>query len=105
MADRVESDKRSCDEGGGTNRAYERTPLANPGTTWRRADIGIKDNGPGCLVVYVSVRVILVRQRCSDAEIAKQDGTVVVDEEICCFDIPVDKTIGMEITTREELRE
>jgi hypothetical protein len=57
MADRVE-----CDKGlvmlGRTNRANERTPLANAGTTLRRIDIRVKDNGPGCLIVYVGVILI-----------------------------------------------
>jgi hypothetical protein len=57
MADRVE-----CDKGlvmlGRTNRANERAPLANAGTTLRRIDIRVKDNGPGCLIVYVGVILI-----------------------------------------------
>jgi hypothetical protein len=48
-----------------TNRANERTPLANAGMTWWRGiDIGVKDNGPGCLIVYVGV--ILIGQRGGD---------------------------------------
>jgi hypothetical protein len=82
-------------------RANKRTPLANLGKTWRRTDIGVKDNGPGCLggVVYVSVYVgvILVGQGCSDTEITQQDGTVIVDEEVCCFDIPMNKSVDMQI--------
>jgi hypothetical protein len=67
MADRVE-----CDKGlvmrGRTNRADKRTPLANADMTWwRRIDIGVKDNGPGCLIIYmVGVGVILIGQRGSD---------------------------------------
>jgi hypothetical protein len=63
MADRVE-----CDKGlvmmGSTNRANERTPLANAGMTWRRINIRVKDNGPGCVIMYVGV--ILIGQRRGD---------------------------------------
>jgi hypothetical protein len=100
MADRVEHDKGLVMMGE-TNRANERTPLSNLRTTWR-ADIGVKDNGPGCLggVVYVSVvvSVILVGQGCSDTEITQQYGAVIVDEEVCCFDIPMNESVDMQIT-------
>lgn len=96
MADRVEQDKGLVMMGG-TNRANERTPLANLRTTWR-ADIGVKDNGPGCLGGVVYVSVILVGQGCSDTEITQQYGAVIVDEEVCCFDIPMNKSVDMEIT-------
>jgi len=43
---------------GSTDRADERTPLANAGMTWRRMNVRVKDNGPGCLVVYVGVVLI-----------------------------------------------
>jgi hypothetical protein len=78
---------------GRTNRANERTPLANAGMTLRRIDIRVKDNGPGCLIVYVGV--ILIGQGRGDTKITEQHGTVVVDEEVCCFDVPVDETINM----------
>jgi predicted protein tyrosine phosphatase len=48
-------------------------------------------------VVIIDVRVILVYQRCSHTEVTQQYGTVVVDKQICCFDIPVDKSIDMQI--------
>jgi len=84
----------SCDEGR-TYRANERAPLADSGTTWRRNDI-VKDNGPGCLIVLVGV--ILIGRGSGDSQIAKQYGTVVVDEEISCFDIPVYKSVDVQIT-------
>jgi hypothetical protein len=43
------------------------------------------------------VGVILVVQRGSDAEVTEEYGTVIVDEEIRCFDIPVNKAVDMEI--------
>ena len=64
MADRVERDKGLVMRGE-TNRANERTALANPGRTWRRIHIRVKDNGPGWLIVYM--RVILISQGCCDA--------------------------------------
>jgi hypothetical protein len=43
--------------------------------------------------------VVLVRQGRGNAKITEQDGAVVVDEEICCLDIPVNKSVDMQITT------
>ena len=81
-----------------TNRANERTPLANPGMAWHRLDIGVKDNGPECHGTVIEVGVILIVQRGSDAEVTEEYGTVIIDEEIRCFDIPVNKAVDMEIT-------
>ena len=47
--------------------------------------------------MLVRVRVVLIVQWCSDAKVAKEYGTIIVDEEICCFDIPVNKSVDMEI--------
>jgi predicted protein tyrosine phosphatase len=41
--------------------------------------------------------VILVRQRRSHSEVTEQYGTVVVDEQVGCLDIPVDKSVDVQI--------
>lgn len=63
-----------------------------------RLDIRVKDNGPECHGMVIEMSVVLVIQRGSDAEVTKEYGTVIVDKEIRCFDIPMNKTVDMEIT-------
>jgi hypothetical protein len=41
--------------------------------------------------------MILVVQWCGDAKVAKEYGAIIVNEEICCFDIPVNKSVDMQI--------
>jgi hypothetical protein len=86
-----------------TNRANERTPLADLGKAWRRLDIGVKDNGPECHGVLVHMSVVLVVQWCGNAEVAKEYGTIIVDEEICCFDITVNKSVDMQVAVELEI--
>jgi hypothetical protein len=57
MADRVGYDKGLVMRGR-THRANERAPLANAGMALRRIDIRVKDNGPGCLIMYMGVVLI-----------------------------------------------
>jgi predicted protein tyrosine phosphatase len=48
------------------------------------------------------VGVILVVQRGGDAKVTKEDGTIVVNKEVCCFDIPMNKAIYMQITINRD---
>ena len=41
--------------------------------------------------------VRVVCQKGGDAEISEEDGAVVIDEEVCGFDIAMDATVGVEI--------
>ena len=45
--------------------------------------------------------MILIVQWSGDAKVTKEYGTVIVDEEICCFDIPVNKSVDMQIAVDE----
>lgn len=65
---------------------------------WHRLHIRVKDNGPECHGMVIEVGVILIVQRSSDAEVTKEYSTVIVDKEIRRFDIPMNKTVDMEIT-------
>ena len=48
--------------------------------------------------MVVVVVVILVIQWGGDPKVTEEYGTVLVDEEICGFNIPVNKTIDVQIT-------
>jgi hypothetical protein len=41
--------------------------------------------------------MIFIVQWCGDPKVPKEYGTVIVDEEICCFDIPVNKPVDMQV--------
>lgn len=41
--------------------------------------------------------VVLVVQGCGDAEVAEEDGAVVVDEEVGGFDVAVDEAVYVEV--------
>jgi hypothetical protein len=47
----------------------------------------------------VAVVVILVIQWGSDPKVTEEYGAVIIDEEICGFDISVNKTVDVQITT------
>jgi hypothetical protein len=78
-----------------TNRANERAPFANPGAAWSSVNVCIEDNGPGRRGIFIHVGVILIMQGSGDAKVTKEDSTIIVNEEVCCFDIPVNKAIYM----------
>jgi len=48
--------------------------------------------------VVVRVSVVLVIQWSGDPKVTKEYGAVIVDEEIGGFDIPVNKTVDVQIT-------
>jgi hypothetical protein len=85
-----------------TDRADKGSAFADFGPTWRGHHVRIKDNGPGCrgvliIIIHVRVSVVVVVQRGGNTKVAEENGAVVVDEEVCCLDIPVDEAIDMQI--------
>ena len=84
---------------GMTDRADKRTSLANPRAARRIINIFVKDDDARWLGILMHMGVILVVQRCSDSKVTQEDSAVIVNEQIGCFNIPVDKSIDMQVAT------
>ena len=49
--------------------------------------------------------VLVFPEESSNAEVGKKDSSVVVDEQVSCFDVTMDETIDMEITRTSGIRQ
>lgn len=100
-----------------TDSSHKRLAFANPrafmanGTGVRRwvngTHVGSSDNcgletdDAPVMVLFGMGRVVVVGKIGGDAKVSYQDGAVVVDEEIGCLDIAMNKTVDMEIAEVE----